>query len=80
MLDEEHPEQLVQRIIIFQPQDSLFIGGGEVQFRIKGSRDKIRFHLSRLRGQDADMRGQIVVDLHEADGNEPVEPGISYLF
>ena len=80
LLDKEKPEQLVQRIVSFQPQDGLFLIMGEVQLSIKGGCDQIRLYLTTLGRQNADVGGQIVVDLHEADGNEAVEPGVGRLF
>ena len=80
LLDEEQAEQLIQRTLSFQPQNGLLLIRVEVQLSIKGGRDQIRLHLAALRGQNADVGGQIVVDLHEADGNEAVEPGVGHLF
>ena len=57
LLDEEQPEQLVQRIVGFQPQDGLLLIRGEVQLGIKGGRDQIRLHLAALRGENADVGG-----------------------
>ena len=80
LLDEQQPEQLVQFVFGFQAQDSLFLSGGKGQLRIEGRCDQIRLDLAALRRQNADMRGQIVIDLHEADRNQPVEPCIGDLF
>ena len=57
LLDEEQPEQLVQRIVGFQPQDGLLLIRGEVQLGIKGGCDQIRLHLAALRGENADVGG-----------------------
>lgn len=80
LLDEQHPEQLVQLVFGFQAQDSLFLGRGEGQLRIEGSCHQIRLDLAALRRQNADVGGQIVVDLHEADGDQTVEPSVGDLF
>ena len=39
LLDEKQPEQLVQIVFSFQPQDSLFLGRGEGQLCVEGRCD-----------------------------------------
>ena len=80
LLDEQQPEQLVQLVLGFQAQDSLFLSVGEGQLRVKGRCHQIRFDFAALGGQDADAGRQIVVDLHETDGDQPVEPSVGNLF
>ena len=80
LLDEQQPEQLVQLVLVFQAQDSIFLSVGEGQLRVKGRCHQIRFDFAALGGQDADAGRQIVVDLHETDGDQPVEPGVGNLF
>ena len=80
LLDEQQPEQLVQLVLVFQAQDSLFLSRGEGQLRIEGRSHQIRFDFAALGGQDADVGGKIVVDLHETDGDQSVKPSVGDLF
>ena len=50
-----------------------------VQIQVEGFVDDLGLEVVFLVGEDPHVGGQISVDLHEAQGNEPVEPGIGNL-
>ena len=79
-LDEQHPKQLVQLVLILHGQHRVPLLGGEGQVGIEGPGDNIRLQLVGIfAGEHPDMIRQVVVDLHKPDGNQTVEPGIGNL-
>ena len=83
LLDEQQPEQGVHILllaVILPLDDGIPLLECEIELRIEGRGEDIRLQLTLLLGgQDTDAGGQIVVDLHEANGDQTVEPGIGYL-
>ena len=79
LLDEQELEQGVNIAGLVQPSDFLRFLGGKDQIRVKWLCDKIRLQLAALGGKHTNMGGQIIIDLHEPNRDQPVEPGIGDL-
>ena len=80
LLNKKHAEQLVQPVFVLEAQHALALAGRKVQPGVKGRGDNVRLQLAGVfGGKHTDAGGQIIVHLHEADGNHPVEPGVGNL-
>ena len=77
LLDKQRTKQLVQLVLVLELQHAVALVGREVQIGVKGRGDKIWLQLAGvLGGKNTDAGGEIVVDLHEPDGDHTVEPGV----
>ena len=79
LFQEHDAEHFVQLIVLLQLENlSLFLRS-KGQLCVKRRCDQIRLQLSALGRKHPDMGRQIVIDLHETDGDQAVKPCIGNL-
>ena len=79
LLQKQDTEHLVQLIVLLQLENLSFFLRSEGKLCVKRCCDQIRLQLSALGRKHSNMGRQIVVDLHETDSNQAVEPCIGNL-
>ena len=79
LFQEQDAEHLVQLVVLLQLENLGLFLRSKGQLCVKRRCDQIRLQLSALGRENPDMGRQIVVDLHETDCNQAVEPCIGNL-
>ena len=79
LFQEQDAEHFVQLIVLLQLENLSFLLRSKGQLCVKRCRDQIWLQLSALGRKHSNMGRQIVVDLHETDRNQAIEPCIGNL-